>query len=419
MPEVASSRALTSTSGAWESAVQLIVAWTRPTATGAFAPEAIERTRVALVEYADIIRETRATAVRMVATSATRDASNREDFFAMTREVLGAVIPGAEAEVITGDEEARLSADGLLLGVPRADGLLGDLGGGSLELVRLSEGRIGEMASLPLGTIRLADHDIKPGVTSDEGEGDAWPALREQILALVNTFHDLEFAPREFVPGETPVPVSGRVFDADDLLHLVDASLDFWLTTGRFAARFEREFARWFGVRHAVLVNSGSSANLVALSCLTSPTLGDRRLRPGDEVITVAAGFPTTVNPIIQNNLVPVFVDVHLPTYNIDVTQLEPALSDRTRAVMVAGSTTPGMNRPSAPAALYSAARRAASSSRASTGPMPLSQRSQRALMNRSPPTKARTAAILSARTSAGSAPSSILMPTTPASWRV
>ena len=114
----------------------------------------------------------------------------------------------------------------------------------------------------------------------------------------------------DFEPGRSSVPCSGRVFDAEEWSHLVDASLDFWLTTGRYAERFEREFARWFGVRHALLVNSGSSANLVALSCLTSPKLGTGRLKPGDEVITVAAGFPTTVNPIIQNNLVPVFVDV-------------------------------------------------------------------------------------------------------------
>lgn len=165
---------------------------------------------------------------------------------------------------------------------------------------------------------------------------DRADALRQQILALTGEYYEAAFGGREFVPGTSPVSISGRVFDQRELQHLVDASLDFWLTTGRFAARFEREFARYFGVRDAVLVNSGSSANLVALSCLTSPKLGDRRLQPGDEVITVAAGFPTTVNPIIQNRLVPVFVDVHIPTYNIDVTRLEGALSERTRAIMVA-----------------------------------------------------------------------------------
>jgi CDP-6-deoxy-D-xylo-4-hexulose-3-dehydrase len=160
--------------------------------------------------------------------------------------------------------------------------------------------------------------------------------LRSRILELVAEYHDVAFPAREFVPGESPVPVSGRVFDADELKHLVDASLDFWLTTGRFAARFESEFARFMGVRSAVLVNSGSSANLLALTCLTSPKLGDEALKPGDEVITVAAGFPTTVNPIIQNRLTPVFVDVDVPTYNIDASQVEAAWSPRTRAVMVA-----------------------------------------------------------------------------------
>jgi CDP-6-deoxy-D-xylo-4-hexulose-3-dehydrase len=161
-------------------------------------------------------------------------------------------------------------------------------------------------------------------------------ALRGEILGLVRRFHDAAFPERRFVPGQSAVPCAGRVFDADDVAMLIDSSLDFWLTAGRFAERFEREFARKFGVRHALLVNSGSSANLVALSCLTSPKLGERRLKPGDEVITVAAGFPTTVNPIIQNGLVPVFVDVQVPTYNIDVTQLEAARSEKTRAVMVA-----------------------------------------------------------------------------------
>lgn len=161
-------------------------------------------------------------------------------------------------------------------------------------------------------------------------------SLRAQILELVGEYYAEAFPARNFVPGETPVPVSGRVFDATEIQYLVDAGLDFWLTTGRFAAQFEQEFAQVFGLRHAMLVNSGSSANLVALSCLTSPTLGERALRPGDEVVTVATGFPTTVNPIIQNQLVPVFVDVNVPTYNVDVSQLELAVSERTRAVMLA-----------------------------------------------------------------------------------
>src|SRR3972149_1446494 len=160
--------------------------------------------------------------------------------------------------------------------------------------------------------------------------------LRKQVLRLVAEYHAEAFIPKPFVAGETPVPVSGRVFNATELQYLVDASLDFWLTKGRFTEEFERGFARFLGVRYAMLVNSGSSANLLAVSCLTSPNLGHRRLKPGDEVITLAAGFPTTVNPIIQNQLVPVFVDVHVPTYNVDVTQLEAAHSKRTRAVMMA-----------------------------------------------------------------------------------
>ena len=162
---------------------------------------------------------------------------------------------------------------------------------------------------------------------------------RREILNLVKGYSDKAFAPRPFEPGVSQVPVSGRVFDADEVMHLVDSSLDFWLTTGRFARQFEQEFERLIGRNHAILCNSGSSANLLALSALTSPDVGDRRLRPGDEVITVAAGFPTTVNPIIQNGLVPVFIDVEpveQGTYNADVTLLEAARSDRTRAVIFA-----------------------------------------------------------------------------------
>lgn len=161
-------------------------------------------------------------------------------------------------------------------------------------------------------------------------------ALRRQILALVRAYYEAAFDQKCFVPGETPVPVSGRVFDAEDLIYAVEAGLDFWLTAGRFSAQFEREFARFFGLRHAMLVNSGSSANLLAITALTSPKLGDRALKPGDEVITVATGFPTTVNPIFQNQLVPVFLDVLVPTYNIDPSQLEEALSPRTRAIVLA-----------------------------------------------------------------------------------
>jgi CDP-6-deoxy-D-xylo-4-hexulose-3-dehydrase len=166
--------------------------------------------------------------------------------------------------------------------------------------------------------------------------GSSAEELRRRIGELVAEYHAAAFATAVFVPGETPIPVSGRVFDAAEIGSLVDASLDFWLTSGRFADEFERRFARFCGTRHAILVNSGSSANLLALSALTSPSLGERRLRPGDEVITVAAGFPTTVNPILQNRLVPVFLDVTVPTYGVDTTQLEAALSSRTRAVILA-----------------------------------------------------------------------------------
>jgi CDP-6-deoxy-D-xylo-4-hexulose-3-dehydrase len=161
-------------------------------------------------------------------------------------------------------------------------------------------------------------------------------ALRTRIADLVREYYKAAFPKHKFRPGVSSIPYAGRVFDDEELVNLVEAALDFWLTTGRFAEQFEREFAYCFGVDHCILVNSGSSANLLALSCLTSPSLGERRLHPGDEVITVASSFPTTVNPIIQNQLVPVFVDVTIPTYNVDVAQLEQAYSSRTRAVMLA-----------------------------------------------------------------------------------
>ena len=160
--------------------------------------------------------------------------------------------------------------------------------------------------------------------------------LRGEILLLVREYYSEAFGRRGFEAGKSTVPYAGRVFDEEELASLVDASLDFWLTTGRFAHRFEKELAQFWGLRHAMLCNSGSSADLLAVSALTSPKLGDRRLRPGDEVITVAAGFPTTLNPIIQNRLTPVFVDITVPTYNIDVRYLEAALSSRTRAIVLA-----------------------------------------------------------------------------------
>ena len=160
--------------------------------------------------------------------------------------------------------------------------------------------------------------------------------LRADIVARVADYHAAAFPPAPFVPGVSPIPVSGRVFDADDLVSLTHATLDFWLTTGRFADQFETQLARTVGVRHALLCNSGSSANLLALAALTSPSLGDDRLLPGDEVVTVAAGFPTTVNPILQNGLTPVFVDIELGTYDADPARIAAAMGPRTRAIMLA-----------------------------------------------------------------------------------
>ena len=161
--------------------------------------------------------------------------------------------------------------------------------------------------------------------------------LREQILQLAEKYFEEEFRSQPFFPGQSAVPVAGKVLDAADLRNLVDASLDCWLTTGRFAAAIRTQVCALLGVRGATLVNSGSSANLLAFSALTSPKLRrSRHLKPGDEVITVAAGFPTTVNPIIQNRLVPVFVDVTLPTYKSMLRSWKRRSAERTRAIMIA-----------------------------------------------------------------------------------
>jgi CDP-6-deoxy-D-xylo-4-hexulose-3-dehydrase len=160
--------------------------------------------------------------------------------------------------------------------------------------------------------------------------------LRQMILDLVGEYARRHHAPKTFVPGQSAVPVSGKVYGAEDMQALVDSSLDFWLTTGRFNAIFEERLSDRLGVRHALTTNSGSSANLLALSSLTSPYLRSEALKPGDEVITVATGFPTTVNPSLQYGLVPVFVDVDIPTYNIAPQMIEAAVSDRTRAIMIA-----------------------------------------------------------------------------------
>jgi len=158
---------------------------------------------------------------------------------------------------------------------------------------------------------------------------------RSEILNLASNFFDAA-PPPKFIAGESAVPVSGKVLDGTDIAALVDASLDGWLTAGRFHDDFERALAKYVGVRNALFVNSGSSANLVALAGLTSPKLGKRALKAGDEVITVAAGFPTTVNPIIQNGMIPVFVDVELGTYDAVIDQVREAISPKTRAIMMA-----------------------------------------------------------------------------------
>ncbi|KJV29547.1 lipopolysaccharide biosynthesis protein RfbH [Aquitalea magnusonii] len=162
--------------------------------------------------------------------------------------------------------------------------------------------------------------------------------LRSQINELVRQYAELAHAPKTFVPGQSAVPVSGKVIGTSELQLMVEASLDGWLTTGRFNAMFEERLARFLGVKHLITVNSGSSANLVAFSTLTSPKLGDRAIKPGDEVIGVAAGFPTTVNPILQFGAVPVFVDVDLATHNIDASKIEAAISPKTKAIMLAHS---------------------------------------------------------------------------------
>ena len=161
-------------------------------------------------------------------------------------------------------------------------------------------------------------------------------SLRQQILQLVEQYAAAAAAPGAFRPGETVIPPSGKVVGAPEMKLMVEASLDAWLTTGRFNAAFEARLGERLGMKHVLTTNSGSSANLLAFTALTSPLLGERAIKPGDEVIGVAAGFPTTVNPILQCGAVPVLVDVHLPTYNIDVAQLEAAITPRTKAIMLA-----------------------------------------------------------------------------------
>ena len=160
--------------------------------------------------------------------------------------------------------------------------------------------------------------------------------IRQEISQLVSEFASVQYAATQFKPGVTPIPASGKVIGQNELTNMVNAALDGWLTAGRFNTAFETQLADYLGVKHLITVNSGSSANLVAFNTLTSPKLGDRAIQKGDEVITVAAGFPTTVNPIIQFGAIPVFVDVELATYNIDPSQLEGAVGPRTKAIMLA-----------------------------------------------------------------------------------
>lgn len=162
--------------------------------------------------------------------------------------------------------------------------------------------------------------------------------IRQAIGKLVDEYAALEFSPKSFTPGSTVIPPSGKLIDGSEIKNMVEASLDGWLTTGRFNALFEKKLADFIGVQYLITVNSGSSANLVAFSALTSPKLGKRAIQKGDEVIGVAAGFPTTVNPIVQFGAIPVFVDVDPRTHNIDVSKLEAALSPKTKAVMLAHS---------------------------------------------------------------------------------
>jgi CDP-6-deoxy-D-xylo-4-hexulose-3-dehydrase len=162
--------------------------------------------------------------------------------------------------------------------------------------------------------------------------------LKKEIFKKIREYYKTKFGKKVFIPGETLIPPSGKVFDEKEMISLVDSALDFWLTEGRFAKKFEQEFSKYLKVPYTILTNSGSSANLLAFSALTSPELEKKRIKPGDEVITVAATFPTTVNPIIQNGCVPVFLDINLETLNIDSSKIEKAITKRTKAIFLAHS---------------------------------------------------------------------------------
>lgn len=169
-----------------------------------------------------------------------------------------------------------------------------------------------------------------------DNKADLEEKLRQQVIDAAVKYYEVKHRnEKKFIPGDR-ISYGGRVFDEKEIVNLIDSALEFWLTTGRYAEKFEKKFAQFLGVKHCSLTNSGSSANLLAFMALTSYKLGERRIKKGEEVITVAAGFPTTVTPILQYGAVPVFVDITLPTYNIDVNQLEAALSEKTKAVMIA-----------------------------------------------------------------------------------
>jgi len=179
----------------------------------------------------------------------------------------------------------------------------------------------------------LKDTDFLSNSNLDLEDG---AKVRQEIMELTSQYVENSHAKKSFIPGKTIVPVSGKVFGKKEVQMLVSSSLDFWLTTGRYNQEFEKQLSNFLGIKFAMTTNSGSSANLLALSSLTSEQLGERSLKPGDEVITVAAGFPTTVNPILQNNLVPVFVDVKIPTYVIDENLIEENITEKTKAIMIA-----------------------------------------------------------------------------------
>jgi len=168
----------------------------------------------------------------------------------------------------------------------------------------------------------------------DKKRGDR--EIRNTSYDIVDKYYNMTHKEKKFIPGKTRIPHAGRVYDAEDMKLLVDSCLDFWLTEGRFAKQFREEFAKFLGIKYCVLTNSGSSANLLAISALTSPELKERRLNPGDEIITVACAFPTTVGPIVQNNLIPVFLDIDVDTYNIQADKIEEALSKKTKAIFLA-----------------------------------------------------------------------------------